>query len=305
MPPAKTHQDFMKLVCGVCTRKDLKLRSISSAVLELIQKHHYSGYNLISGDFPSVVCNSCYSILNFINNDPETSKTLPDIDYDKRANSRGKGSCQCLFCKVGRLNGKAYHDHKSQIRPKKRKPIVEVAKICQSCKGEIKRGIDHICNKTARKENVLSLVRSLSPASKQRVTGELINDACTEQNTSTKNGTLTLATSGKPKTIHFGKQEPPKRFSKEHILMLKNSMGISGATTEKMSAGIRIIFGKQSVEPYTREYLTEVNNCLKDHFVLEEFDVIKKTGTTLTQMKRQGVMCKNIDEFIKLLIKER
>ena len=51
MPPAKTHQDFMKLVCGVCTRKDLKLRSISSAVLELIKKHHYSGYNLISGDF--------------------------------------------------------------------------------------------------------------------------------------------------------------------------------------------------------------------------------------------------------------
>ena len=77
MPPAKTHQDFMKLVCGVCTRKDLKLRSISSAVLELIKKHHYSGYNLISGDFPSVVCNSCYSILNFIKRVSDRSQQLP------------------------------------------------------------------------------------------------------------------------------------------------------------------------------------------------------------------------------------
>ena len=74
-------------VCGVCTRKG-NLRKISESRFAMIKSHVYAGYNTLQ--FPSVICESCNRILQFIDKakirgkDPK--RKLPSISYeDKKA----------------------------------------------------------------------------------------------------------------------------------------------------------------------------------------------------------------------------
>ena len=40
MPKAKSHDEWLLLICGVCTRKMKDLRNITEDILSLIRKHH-------------------------------------------------------------------------------------------------------------------------------------------------------------------------------------------------------------------------------------------------------------------------
>ena len=60
-----SHDEVLDKICGVCYRKGpaLKLRGISANVLKVIQKDHWAGYNVESGEYPRKVCLSCNSTL--------------------------------------------------------------------------------------------------------------------------------------------------------------------------------------------------------------------------------------------------
>ena len=53
----KTHQDWMRLLCGVCLRKEKNLININDDILHLIKQHHHPSYDLSL--MPTVVCKSC------------------------------------------------------------------------------------------------------------------------------------------------------------------------------------------------------------------------------------------------------
>ena len=93
-------------VCGVCTRKG-NLRKISDSSLAMIKSHVYANYNTLQ--FPSVICESCNRILQFIDKanirgeDPK--RKLPSISYeDKKAppprvtRAGATETCSCFWC---------------------------------------------------------------------------------------------------------------------------------------------------------------------------------------------------------------
>ena len=103
-------------VCAVCTRKG-KLRKISESSFAMIKSHVYAGYNTLQ--FPSVICESCNRILQFIDKakirgeDPK--RKLPSISYeDKKAppprvtRAGATETCSCFWCRVAGLSGPEY-----------------------------------------------------------------------------------------------------------------------------------------------------------------------------------------------------
>ena len=93
-----SHDEFMDLICGMCTRKGAyprkrdgkrsdkqklgKLNPITDRILELIHIHHYSDY--VIGSCPRVVCSSCVKALEEVEkNGTEAKRKLPDTDYSQ------------------------------------------------------------------------------------------------------------------------------------------------------------------------------------------------------------------------------
>ena len=70
-----SHDEFRKLVCGICLRKEKHKQTISDEVLALIKKHCYQEYSLESEYLPLVACKSCVSSLKAIDKNPENPKS--------------------------------------------------------------------------------------------------------------------------------------------------------------------------------------------------------------------------------------
>ena len=115
-----THDEFLIMICGVCTRKPKKglYQKITPRILELIKKYQCCYY--VTETMPSIVCKTCVKSLNDIEElGSDSPSNLPDIDYDKLMPNRRSlgenGVCNCGFCKIGRLNGKDYLTHHNSI----------------------------------------------------------------------------------------------------------------------------------------------------------------------------------------------
>ena len=58
---AKSHAEWMRLICGRCCRKQKDLRPINPSVLSLLQNHHFQNYSLLW--MPTVICKPCLNTL--------------------------------------------------------------------------------------------------------------------------------------------------------------------------------------------------------------------------------------------------
>ena len=233
MPPKRTHQDIMKIKCGVCLGSS-NLRPISEAVLAMIQNQVYSQYDI--GSCPSKVCSSCDKTLRDRAKNGTASKwKLPNIDLEKIVARRvtratASESCPCGWCELGHTSGHLLANKMEELgyrktlgRPKSKvaenAAILTTAsgdsdKICKVCKGVIARGVSHICGKRERQANMLNTInKDLSPSSQQRLTSALLNKQAKDAGVSTSSGTLTLASGSKHKTVTFGPQ-PKKKQAK-------------------------------------------------------------------------------------------
>ena len=122
---AKTHGDWMKLICGVCCRKRKDLRNITYNILKLIQDNHYDSYSF--DWLPTKLCKGCLKIIQEIDvKKDEASRKLPVIDYDSMrrpgALTRGNPKCSCSFCEIGQLNGDQHILYNKEIRDKPGRP---------------------------------------------------------------------------------------------------------------------------------------------------------------------------------------
>ena len=121
-----------------------------------------------------------------------------------------------------------------------------------------------------------------------------------------KEGSMQLATRGPhPKTITFGKPRPRKTFSHDDLIKLKMSMNLSGKSTKLLAAGLRVVLGREAIEPILMDYIKEVNHKLAGFFKLEDLCITRKINKVDTVVHRPGVFCKDVEGLIKLLIEVR
>ena len=137
----KTHKDWMKLLCGVCLRKEKDLVNINDDILCLIQQHHHGPYDLSL--MPTVVCKGCTRALRA----PESGRNLPIKQYHLLklpvATRLQSEDCQCSFCGICRMSMNEYEAHCQKMRappgrPKYKEnqdPTPTPTVICGACKG--------------------------------------------------------------------------------------------------------------------------------------------------------------------------
>ena len=162
----KTHEDFLRIVCAVCTLKNVNKpdnqQNITPELNQLIKKHHSSDYDILS--MSTVVCNTCVYKLKQKETNENSKAQLPKIDYSKlivRMTTRSAIDCQCGWCVIGRKSGLQYIQHeksvKGDINKNVKKP--DVVKICSFCKGVIARGVSHKCLKQNRTDNLGNILK--------------------------------------------------------------------------------------------------------------------------------------------------
>ena len=250
---AKTHSDWLLLICGVCCKKPKKdLRNITQDILKIIRANHYKEYSLTW--MPSKVCKTCLNTVRDVDNNKENSRRkLPNVDYDNMKKpvplTRGNPRCHCTFCEIGHLNGREYTNYLSHLS-KSGNPVEflsgigndsddlssnpaaddiprkETVQICQRCKGKFGIGIHHKCNKRSYQDNLFEMVRESSPGTKQIVAARLIDSICEDKNVDKSSGTLALKTRGSKKVINIGKQKPKRQFSVEDLHRFSDRNGI-------------------------------------------------------------------------------
>ena len=147
----KTHQDWMRLLCGVCLRKEKNLININDDILHLIKQHHHPSYDLSL--MPTVVCKSCMRPLRAKESGQKCGGNLPVAQYHLLklpvATRRQAEDCQCSFCCICRMSLVEYSAHCKKMRAPPGRPIdykenVEPSSstptptvICRDCKGII------------------------------------------------------------------------------------------------------------------------------------------------------------------------
>ena len=121
-----------------------------------------------------------------------------------------------------------------------------------------------------------------------------------------KEGSMQLVTRGPhPKTITFGKPRPRKKFSHDDLIKLKMTLNMSGKQTKLLAGGLRVVLGRDAIEPNLMDYIKEVNHRLAGFFKLEDLCITKKVNKVDTVVHRPGVFCKDVAGLIKLLIEVR
>lgn len=311
MPP-KPHSFWISHVCGVCLRKDSNLRKITDAYLELIQTQVLPEYN--PSVQPSVICLSCQKSLTEISKQGlASSRKLPSIDYStltwRSVITRSTGQCLCSVCKIGRLSGPAYKAYLLSLdRKPGRPPTVAEApspsvKRCEKCLGEIHPGIPHPCNKRSRQSNVEEVVSNMSPLSRQRLASTMLDDFTKEQGVSRRDGELHLKTKGpNMKTVCLGARKQVPVLSHDTLVKTGNNLCLSGKTIKELAKLLRKIYGNRSIESHFEQYLTDINKCLSDFFMVDNIGInISETEN----VEKPGVFCTDIVGLICTLIEAR
>ena len=330
MPPPTPHDKVMVTRCGICTGKGQ--RKISpNGILPMIQAHHYKHYDLKL--HPSVLCLSCELALREVakiakdgKSKDEATRKLPDTNYSEleppRA-SRSKSSanvCQCGWCKVNRSNGSPIENKnntrgflKKEIgRPKdpstsSSNPTENSVKNCLKCRGVLKKGYPHLCTKTARNENVVNIVRELSPAGQRRVVGKLINGFCEEESVK-RGGELNLQSgqSGKVLTITIGAQKKMRQLKIDEFFRFQSNENLSTRKTGAVASFLRKTVGVNIIEPGLEKALSRRKEQLRPFFGVQTVEVTKKLKKGgVEKLQRPMVSCNHVEAFVNYVMDER
>ena len=324
-----THNDIMGRKCGLCLGNK-SLRPISNAILDRIKKFFFSGYSI--GLCPRVICGSCEPALRdkekFVNDGVKIKNKLPSTDIKKimarRSTRSSPSECTCGWCEVGHLNGQTLVNRLEELgyrnrqvgRPKSAAGTSmtmssgESVKICNDCKGLIARGVNHVCNKRQRQQNIVTmLLRDLSPASRQRVQASLLKQNLKDVNgNNASSGTFSMASGSKQMTVTVGPQKKPmKQLSVEAFMKLKKANNLSKKQLIGVGTWLRAETGKRNItEKGLAEKLPGMKEELRDFFDVEMVSTTRKekSGNVVTET-RPMVFCTDIEAFTTYVIGER
>ena len=252
---------------------------------------------------------------------------LPTTDIEKilaRRVTRASASGDCTFgwCEVGHLKGQmlvnkieelGYSCHrvgrpKSDVGNTWRMEEGGSEKICKDCKGIIARGIAHVCTKTQRQENIVTmLLRDVSPESRQRVQARLLKQDCQDANVSSSTGSITIASGpAKKMTVTIGPQKQLKQLSIDSFLRLQKANNLSKQQTINVGTWIRAETGMMKItEKGLAQTLPDIKEELRDFFEVRIVTTSRKASGKLETETRPMVFCSDIEAFTTYMIGER
>ena len=72
------------------------------------------------------------------------------------------------------------------------------------------------------------------------------------------------------------------------------SLNLSGKSSKLLAAGLRVVLGREAIEPILMDYIKEVNHKLARFFKLEDLCITRKINKVDTVVHRPGVFCKDV-----------
>ena len=177
-----------------------------------------------------------------------------------------KEKCQCSVCEVGQTAGLAYITYKKSATNPVGRPRVnpvppdpKPVKVCDLCLGEWGPGKGHKCTRAAKIENVgCAVKRTLSDKSRERFISGGLKEIFEEKGVTTRGGTVSLATGGRPITTTLGKVDviPRPFWSNKDLGRFQVQASLSDNKMKKLGNFIRREAGRGSIAvSYTHQTL--------------------------------------------------
>nr|XP_047134983.1 uncharacterized protein LOC124812416 [Hydra vulgaris] len=235
---AKDHNEFLKCFCICCMKKSNDLRCIQTKCNKpgpkqaknyenLIKRFFWENYSVENPDLPKMLCSNCRK--NLVSLEKTDSKRFlfkarPKYEGLNTRVIRG-GKCECFICVNGRKNGTETATLPPMVSCETNADIDqshsnlnlsttnENLVLCRSCFQQIGKGIKHPCTKLAKQRNLMHIVQSTSPVTKEKVLSTTINNLVTHDAKITLNtfGPKKLVVSigvVEPKTPYFSHSKP-------------------------------------------------------------------------------------------------
>ncbi len=181
--PKKSHEGKLQIVCCLCLRK--ADRTVTPSQERLIQAYVFQGYS--SCVLPSGLCNGCGIRLTSFNGTSSQafrihlnySQMAKDMQKISRA-TRNNPNCHCEICRLASstsstkavrvetnkyfLAGGGVQGHGQPSKYREDSPTV----ACSLCLSQLGKGKAHYCSP---KTSLMNLQQSLSPTTKDKITG--------------------------------------------------------------------------------------------------------------------------------------
>ena len=340
MPPfskdkkKRTHAENLQIVCCVCGCKKSSQQNVTDRIAEMVKEFAQPTYDRNGGIHPTVICTSCRLACSAYEKEglDQTRHRIPSrLDYRALIPpgpvTRNSPDCTCSICQIAQLNLTPHLEHNMERSNPKGFPVEEEVDldatleytpkvsvsvvICSYCKAEKRQGVEHICNRTTRRENICEGVRQLSRGTLESVCNEALKELQdrnpVEPSDSGDVGLLKLQNhhGGRPMPVQIQpeKQKLPRKVTCDDMLGIKKKLGLSGIKTKELAAELRVALqDRRALEPGLEQALVEKNHILDDLFTKESVLVNNKAGN---QEEKTLVYCTNLDELIRRLVESR
>ena len=161
--------------------------------------------------------------------------TLQTVPQTTRLSSAAP--CPCTVCSLARMDLSSYSKFIKECSNKVGRPLdkqsIEPPKkivLCDSCFSELAPGKPHVCQKTVKRNNIVSLIRSTSVASQSAVMASSLKTLAEDIGESSRGGTLHLQSGSKQLEVKVGqsrKRPQAVQFSHENLRRLGTKLNLS------------------------------------------------------------------------------
>ena len=318
----RTHDENLKSLCCVCTRKNLNdLQNVSSVMAGLVKKFAQPAYDRDGGQHPTVICSTCrktcYAYQKAEEEGAQPSRKFPKkFDYNTLVHpsvvTRNSPDCRCSFCVIARLQFTDHVEHNKEysntVGSDATADLNTSAQICSNCQSELRQGVRHECTSQMRRKNIASHLATLSDTTLQHVTRAGLKEVAQRQVVNTNipgsSATLKSGAGGKnPMTVNFGPAKERRSMTTEDWLRIKKTLNLSNLQTKKIAKEVRT--GTQDrgvIEPGLSKALVDGNHTLEDIFIKETVLVMNKDGV---EEEKQLIFCTDVEVLVQRLVESR
>lgn len=288
MPPAKSHQQCLELVCAVCTNLNgyKAKQAVSDIEVALIQRHVFPAYQKGNLFFPQGICVRCaLDLRRYDRQEGGSSRGGGDdgASSDKMTNvnlklpedyicnipvqtRKSAGlSCTCRWCYLARLSGGELLKWKASL---KKLPNPCVRRICPDCGRGIPVSVKtHTCQATDQ-ARVTNLLQSLPSPVKEKLTFALLKDQLEHNSEGVVN--LPQLEGGHRVQVTVGKCQvkplQPVSLNVKEVQVMASKAHLTGAQQQSILADIRCKWGKSAVQAGMQKLLPDHNRKFSRFF---------------------------------------
>ena len=184
---------------------------------------------------------------------------------------------------------------------------------CDYCVTELRQGVKHVCNRTARRQNIVGFLRNLSDTTLATAVGTGLKEVASRQGISNEGGSIALQSGlgGKaPLPVQLGQTKKHRVLTSEDIITIKKKLGLSNLKAKVLAQELRVATrDRGAVESDLATSLVKSNHYLEDLFTMETVQVTGKAsgkdGKDVEMEEKVLVYCTDVDELVLRLIVRR